>query len=131
MTDIVTTNSGEAPVALTRDQIRALMFAAENKVQAVEVITLFGQPVEVRQPTLNQLNALSRQKENDKVSPIVRIMIEYCYMPGTNDKVFEQGDAEQLMSMPTGKWLNDFNEAMEKLSGVDVKAAEKNSSETD
>jgi hypothetical protein len=107
------------------------MFAEENKKPATKEITLFGQKVELHQPTLGQMNTVGRLAANDpKIPGIVRIMTEYCYVPGTDEKVFDIGDAEQLTTMPTGKWLADFNAAVQELTGVDVKAAEKNSEET-
>lgn len=114
----------------TRNAMRAAMFSDENKKPASEPLTLFGQDVEVRQPSLSQLNALSRKAADVKIPGVVNLMIEYCYIPGTDEKVFDPGDAEQLASMPTGKWLNDFNAVVQKLSGIDIKAAEKNSEET-
>jgi hypothetical protein len=114
----------------TRSGIRAAMFAEGNKKPASEPLTLFGQEVEVRQPTLAQLNALSRKAADAKIPGVVNLLIEYCFIPGTDEKVFDLADAEQLASMPTGKWLNDFNTVVQKLSGIDIKAAEKNSEAT-
>jgi hypothetical protein len=114
----------------TRNAMRAAMFAEQNKKPASEVMSLFGQDVEIRQPTLSQLNTLGRKAADAKIPGIVNLLIEYCHIPGTDEKVFDPGDAEQLASMPTGKWLNDFNLVVQRLSGVDIKAAEKNSEET-
>jgi hypothetical protein len=113
-----------------KDQIRATIFADGNRIPAKREIMLFGEKVEIRQPTLAQISRLSKQGDNDKVPPIVKIMIEYIYVPGTDDKVFDSADAEQLAGMPSGKWLSDMNTAIEELTGVDVKVAEKNSEET-
>lgn len=114
-----------------RNDLRAAIFADKNKVAAKKVISLFGAEVEIRQPTLAQITKLGKASAaNDKIPPIVRIMIEYMYVPGTDDKIFEIADAEQLASMPSGKWLSDLNAAIEELTGVDVGEAEKNSEET-
>lgn len=115
----------------SRNDIRAAMFSQERKKAASEEITLFGEKVELRQPTLAQVNRLARASANDtKVPHVVRVLIEYCYIPGTDEKVFEEGDANMLAEMPSGSWLNDFNTALEKLAGVNVKEAEKNSEPT-
>lgn len=114
-----------------KNDIRAAIFADENRKPGRKVITLFGQEVEIRQPTLAQITKLGKASAaNDKIPPIVRIMIEYIYVPGTEDKIFDIADAEQLATMPSGKWLSDLNKAIEELTGVDVEAAEKNSEET-
>ena len=116
----------------SRDAMRASIFAAENKKPASTVIKLFGQDIEVRQPTLSLINKIGRKNAEsaNKYPGIVNILIGYCYIPGTDEKVFDDSDADQLASMPSGQWLNDFNEAVQKLTGLDVKEAEKNSDET-
>lgn len=114
-----------------RDKMRASIFKSENKKPASSIITLFGEQVEIRQPTLATINRIGRMAANDsKIPGIVRVLIEYCFVPGTEEKVFDQADAEQLASMPSGQWLHDFNKEVEKLTGIDVRGAEKNSEET-
>lgn len=114
-----------------RDGIRSAIFASKNK-GATRTFDFFGQAVEIRQPTLAQITRLSRvAAEDTKIPQVVRVLIEYCYVPETNEKVFDIGDAEQLASLPSGKWLANFNKAFEELSGIDVEAAEKNSEKTD
>lgn len=116
---------------MNKKAIRDAIFADENRKPARRAVTLFGQKVEIKQPTLSQIAKLGQASADSKIPPIVRIMIEYIYIPGSEEKVFDPGDAEQLAAMPSGKWLSDLNEAIEKLTGVDVKDAEKNSEETD
>lgn len=112
--------------------LRAAIFSSKSKEVKVEIIELFGEKVEIRQPTLAVVNKLASaaNNPNSKVPGIVRVLIEYCYVPGTNEKVFDNSDEEQLSEMPSGAWLNEFNEAIQRLTGVDVKAAEKNSDTT-
>lgn len=115
-----------------RNKLRESIFADKNKKIDSRPLKLFGENVEVRQPTLAQITKLSKlSTENSKVPPIVRIMIEYIYVPGTDDKVFETADAESLAAMPSGQWLTDLNKVLEELTSVDVQVAEKNSEETD
>jgi hypothetical protein len=111
-----------------RNALRAAIFAAKNKQVKSKVITLFDQEVEIRQPTVGQVTRMADRK--DKISAIVAVMIEYCFVPGTEEKVFEPSDKDQLLDMPTGQWLTDMNAAIEELTGVNVKATEKNSEET-
>lgn len=113
----------------TRDAIRSSIFSAKNKKLKTKTITMFDELVEVRQPTLKQITAISGSAD-EKVPAIIRILCEYVFVPGTDTKVFDKSDAEQLASMPSGQWLSDFTEAINELTGVDVSAAEKNSEET-
>lgn len=113
-----------------RDEIRAALFSSKNKKQAKRVIELFGEKVEIRQPNLAQITKLGREAGESKIPPIVRAMIEYIYIPDTDDHLFDPADAEQIASMPSGKWLTDFNQALLELTGINVEEAEKNSEET-
>lgn len=111
---------------MNRDEMRAAIFAAENKRPKSKIITLFGQKIEVRQPTVAQVQNVAENARGR--SAIVSLMIEYCYMPDSGDpgvKVFDPADYEGMLGFPTGKWLTDFNTAVEELSGVDVQAAVK------
>lgn len=110
-----------------RDNLRAAIFSGKNKSRNSVKINIFETEVEVRQPTLAQIVNLTK---DDGTSPIIKALIEYCYVPGTNDKVFENGDVDSLLGLPTGQWLTDLNEAITKLSGVDIKEAEKNLEKT-
>lgn len=115
-----------------KKSIRDAIFAENNRKPASKVIEIFGQEVEVRQPSLAQIHKLGKAAAaNDKVPPFIRILTEYTYVPGTDEHVFEPTDADTLAAMPAGDWMNKLNTAIEQLTGVDVKAAEKNSEETD
>ena len=114
----------------TKNEMRASIFSDEKKKPASLPFTFFGEQMEVRQPTLLQIHKMGKYAASDKPG-IARAIIEYCYIPGSDEKVFEETDLDQIASLPTGQWLHDFNEVIEKLTGTtDVKAAEKNSDAT-
>lgn len=121
--------NNKAEKSEARSSLRSNIFNSKNKQQAVREIEMFGEVVEVRQPTLGQIARMG--KEDSKIPAIIRMMVEYVYVPGTNERVFDAADAEQLATMPSGKWLTDMNKAIMEMTGVDVKEAEKNSEETD
>lgn len=107
-----------------RNTIRAAILNAKNTKRKSVVIDFFGENIEIRQPTLGQLSAMT---EDDKTPTIVTLLLEYCYVPGSkNEKVFEESDKEELLQIPTGEWLGHFNRAIEKLTGINVEVAEKN-----
>lgn len=115
-----------------RKALRDAIFSEKNRKPASKQITIFGQVVEIRQPTLSQINNLGKASAaNDKTPPFVRMLTEYIFVPGTNEKVFDIADADSLTNMPSGPWIMEINKAVEELTGVDVRAAEKNSEETD
>lgn len=115
---------------LSRDELRAAIFAAENKKPKSMEITLFGQKVEIRQPTVGEVTKMMDAAGKPNQSAIVSILTTYCYVPGTNEKVFDPADRESLLDMPSGQWLTDLNASIEELTAVNVKEAEKNSEET-
>ena len=86
-------------------------------------INLFGGKVEVRQPTLGTV--LEARDEEDPKSALVRIMIEYCFVPGTDEKVFEEADKDAILNFPVGGWFSEFNSAVGELTNIDFDKAEK------
>ena len=109
-----------------RNDMRSRFFSEENKRRKSQIVDLLGVDVELRQPTIGQITQIAKKNEGSTDSALVAILIEYCYVPGTEDKFFEEGDKEGLLSMPSGDWLLKFNEALAALTGVNVKEAEGN-----
>jgi len=108
---------------VSRNTIRAAILNAKNTERKSKIVDFFGQAIEVKQPTIGQLNAMS---EDEKTPTLVTLLLEYCYVPGTKDKVFDEADKSELLQLPTGEWLGQFNKALEELTGVNVEVAEKN-----
>jgi hypothetical protein len=109
-----------------RDELRGKIFA--HRALKSEVVTIFGQEVEIRQPTMGQL--LGARDEPDRRKAIVNLMIEYTYVPGTNERVFEDGDFESIISMPFGDDLAKVNQAINRLTSVVVADAKNGSAPT-
>ena len=95
-----------------------------SKKGKTKVVDMFGHKIEVRQPTVGQL--LDLETDNDRKKSLVNMLVGYCYMPGSEQKIFTVEDANELMALPAGEWLLDFNAAIAALTGVDVSEAEKN-----
>lgn len=119
----------------TRDALRTAILGGTHRLKR-ELLRLpasdgsEGIEVELRQPTIGALSRSAMQAEKDKVPPTVRTLIEYCYVPGTDDKVFEDADADVLSDLPTGAWLSKLNEVVGRLIEFNPKEAEKNSDAT-
>lgn len=113
-----------------RNAMRAALFDSKNQTFKVIQITMFGQKVDVRQPSIDQIERITqkfREDTENERSAIVRMIISYCYVPGTEEKVFEDADADMLLTLPGGGWLTEFNKAVSALTELDVGEAEKNS----
>ncbi len=107
----------------TRDELRGKIFASKNFRK--EEITLFGAIVELRQPTLGQI--LEAQEQEDRKVALLKLLVEYCFVPGTEERVFEEADLDAIMNMPFSKDVEKLNEVMLGLTNIDVLGAEKNS----
>ena len=111
---------------VSRDTIRTKIFSGKNKHRKTKIIDFMGEDVEVRQPTVKQVQELAKEAKKEDSDAVLLSIMEYCYVPGTEDKVFEDADKDELLGLPVGEWLNNLNQAIEEMTGVDVRAAEKN-----
>lgn len=103
---------------MSRDELRAKIFAPRTLKR--EIIPFFGVDIELRQPTLGDILAV--RDSNEKQSAIISILMDYAHIPGTDEKVFESGDAETLMAMPWGADFTTLNNALERLTEVNFSA---------
>jgi len=113
--------SNDTQVKATRDEMRSKLLS-KHKPKA-ELITVFGVDVEFRQPTLE---AILNARDNDDVkSRTVDMIIQYAYVPGTDEQVFETPDREQILKWPFGEDMLKVQQTITKLTGVDINDAEK------
>jgi hypothetical protein len=107
----MTANTTEKP---NRNDVRAKIFAAKkNKSKEVE---FFGAVIELRQPTLGDI--LSARDSDNRQSAVIETLVNYAYIPGTDEKVFEMADAEAFKKMPFGADFIRVSNALEELSEV-------------
>ena len=60
------------------------------------------------------------QNDDDRKAAMVDMIIEYAYVPGEQDRVFEDADMDTLLSMPWGEDFVRVNDAISKLTGLDI-----------
>ena len=109
----------------TRDDVRAAIFHSGSKRFKRVEMDLFGSRVEVRQPTIGQI--LEAQEEEDRRKSLVRLMVGYCFVPGTDEKVFEDADFDSIMGLPFDDNFIRLNTVIEEMIDVNVLDAEGNS----
>lgn len=113
----------------SRDEIRAAIFATKEVKR--EVIDFFGTKLELRQPRLSDvINIQNIAKEDGIQSAVVDALIRYAYIPGTDTKVFEEGDAASFLEMPFGQDLVNVSDALERLSKVNFSGGSASSDKT-
>ena len=123
MSDSKVQNAGQT-------SIRSKIFS-RTKSKSIQV-EFFGETLEIRQPSMRQLFSLQADEEN-LARRAARMIIEYSFIPGTNDKVFDKADLETIENMPFGQDLRRLQDAITELTGIGddaQKDMEKNSEET-
>jgi len=115
--------STETKAPMSRDELRSSIFGEARQNFRSETTQLWGHEVEFRQPTLGQV---LRVGQTDPGEAMLRMIIDYVYVPGTTERLFEDGDIDVLRSMPYDAELNVLADIVTKLTGVDVEEAEKN-----
>ncbi len=105
---------------LTRDELRAALLGNAPKPDST-IIPMFGVDLELRQPSLGAI--LRARDEGDDATRAIDMIIEYAYVPGTDEHVFEDTDRDMIKNWPFGKDLTRLNAAIAELTGVDIDIA--------
>lgn len=104
----------------TRDDIRAKVFAKKDLKS--KTLDFFGTQIELRQPKLSDIlqaqQEAANQQEDGISSAVVNILLQYAYVPGTSEKVFEEADKAALLELPFDENLIGVTEALEELTKV-------------
>ena len=116
----------QVPEASQRDLLRAQILA--SKTPKSKVITFFGGQIEIRQPKLSDI--LEARAETDQNARVINILLMYAYVPGTSQKVFEEGDKAALLEMPFGGDFIAVTDALEELSSVNFLEQKSKSGQT-
>jgi hypothetical protein len=90
----------------SRDALRAALLASAKP--ASKLLKFRGQKVEVRQPSVEAVLNQSKVDEEGRRSGPVDMLIQCLYVPGTNERLFEEGDRDALMNMPFSDELTDI-----------------------
>lgn len=96
-----------------RDKIRT---AAFNQKCRSKIVSYAGVDIEIRQPPVGVV--LGREGASDRKALMSHMLINYCYVPGTDEKVFEEADIEALMAVPFNKEWIAINEAIDSLTDL-------------
>ena len=115
------TNGSAVPK--TRDSILQGIFSKGSRFKRKR-IKFMGEEIDIRQPTLSQImDVTDNMSDQDRV---IATLIEYAYVPGTDEKVFDETHKEMLMGLPFNDDFTEVSNAVVELSTSDAKVAEKN-----
>lgn len=113
MTDLVN-DKGELKLSL-RDQMRADFFSSEKNKPESRIIKFRGYDIEIRQPNLGAILA-AQSGENSR--SVAQTLIQYAFVPGTDEKIFDPEDEESLLRMPFGGDFVRVADALTELTSV-------------
>lgn len=100
-----------------RNALRAALIGQKHKANS-ETVTLFGQEIELRQPTLGTI--LKARDEADERTRTTDVFLQYAYVPGTEELVFEEGDRDTILNWPFSEELLAIQLVIAKLTGIDI-----------
>ncbi len=86
------------------------------------VVNAFGFDIAIRPPSLTGLMAYREFQSDEYI--LVRAIIDNCYVPGTDTKIFEPADTEILGTKRFGPDMKRLNSAIQKMLGEDSLVAE-------
>lgn len=115
----MTTSTEAEAKTLTRDEIRSAIFSAKPKSVLVE--NFFGVTLELRQPGLQQALQV---RETDQAEQVYTMLLDYSYVPGTNEKVFSAEDVDSLRELPFGGEMVNLISKVTELLGTDPAVVE-------
>lgn len=98
-----------------RDAIRNKVLAGRPKSTIVKLDD--GTEIEVRQGRVgDMLDAITTE---DPKKRMASLLILACYVPGTNEKVFDDTDYDTLMNLPSGGVFSQLTEAISSQNDLD------------
>lgn len=104
----------QAPAVLVtaRDTLRSKIL---NQKVGSKIVTLDdGLQIEVRQSKVGEM--LDAIADEDLKKRMAKQLIMCCYVPGSQDKVFEDADYEVLMDLPSGGYYRQLIDAINEFS---------------
>jgi hypothetical protein len=114
-----------------RDKVRSQVFSSD--VFKRESVEAFGTTIDIRQTTLGRVLELQEKLSEDRKVAIGLAFLEFCYVPGTDTRLFDDADLDMVLGLPFGEDFQKVQDVINKLMGVsdkDIKEAEGNLGET-
>lgn len=114
----MTIESAEAIAATppTRDELRKAILSGH--ILKTERVMFRGVEVEVHQPSMQDL--LDSQESDATIDKLVQMILKFVYVPGTNERIFEEGDIPTIKALPWDDDITELQSVVAKLSGIDV-----------
>lgn len=92
----------------SRDQIRSKLFSEKRKSRTITLDN--GLQVEIRQTSVGEM--MNTVESEDRRERLVHLMIVSCFVPETEERIFELGDMDAIMEMPSGGYYQKLLDAI-------------------
>lgn len=117
-----------------RDLIRSLTVGSKKhfKRKSFTLVTSEGDiEVEFREPSRKERATITNKSKDkkgeiDNEVYIINFVIALTFVPGTNERVFEDADLESFLESPVSGFVEQFGEQIIDLIRTDSKETEKN-----
>ena len=106
---------------LSRSQLRGKIFSAKTEKKTVNFM---GAEVELRQPGIGQVLEARQAFSDDLKRGTVNMLIKYTYVPGSDEKVFEEADFDAILELPFNADFNNLSSELNKLMGLSIEVSE-------
>lgn len=97
-----------------RDKLRSKTVGKAKNFRS-KIETIDGDEYEVRQLSVkDRMTVYNKATKNGVLDPLqfqIWAVISTCFVPGTNEKLFDDTDYESLINQPTGGFLDQLSEA--------------------
>ncbi len=118
-----------------RDQLRAVTVGSKNVFKS-KVLEHRGLKFEIRQPSIAGRKELRKKLIDEEGSfdvfdALVWMVILYTFVPGTNERVFDEEDYDTLVAQPTGGYMETFSLTASDFMSIDPETIAKNSEATE
>lgn len=105
----------------SREDIRATLIGSTPKPKSKEV-TVFGCTFDIVQPSFGSI--LAGNEIEDQKKRGAQMIIDYAFVSGTNEQLFEDTDMDFILRWPFGQEILDLQNAIAELTGLDIEIAE-------
>lgn len=121
-------NGSGVPVPPNPRDIKARIFSAQNKQRKYKRVMFFGVELEIKQSSLKQVvdMATRRDGDEDDQGVAIYVLLNYAFIPGTEERIFGEEDTESLLDMPFGEDFNRVIDAWREITGIKIGEASKN-----
>lgn len=119
----------------TRDAIRSATVGAKSDFKS-EIVEWGDVKVEVRQMSIQErfeLYKATMDDDDDKVDTLkwlIMLVVINTYVPGTNERVYEDTDFDLLVKQPTDGFIDKLADVAKELNGMGPSGDEGNSPAT-